>query len=119
VQEKQGTLREVNEAARSLDATLAEVVLRGGVDAVIAVSCDPAGVNELLIQASKWVTNQLKCLNSLRLFALCRETKLAIVGTGGTSISYIIGLGCNVIGSSGGSVATTPLSKVYADAACI
>lgn len=52
-----------------------------------------------------------------RAFAAAAERRTPIVGTGGTSLGMAMALGCLVVGSSGGSVATTNKSKVTSYAA--
>ncbi len=61
-------------------------------DALISISSDPDGSNKQLFQAAA-------------------QCGIPIVGTGGTSISTISTIGGNVIGCSGGSVATTSATR--------
>ena len=84
-----GSLSTVNAEARRADARLAARVDARDVDALVVMSCDPHNVNAASIAA-------------------CARTNTPITGTGGTSISEILLLGGNVIGVSGGSVATSP-----------
>ena len=86
------TLEQINRMAHIEDAQLAGLIRSGRIHALISISSDPEGVNKASTTA-----------------AIARE--IPIVGTGGTSISSLSLSGANVIGSSGGSVATTTISK--------
>ncbi|EGD83702.1 hypothetical protein PTSG_11457, partial [Salpingoeca rosetta] len=86
-----GALAQANERARQADAALARHIAAGHIDAVITLSSDPLNVNSRTIKA-------------------CIQARVPVVGTGGTSVSEITLAGARVIGMSGGSVATTPLT---------
>ncbi|CAM9170901.1 unnamed protein product, partial [Sphacelaria rigidula] len=66
--------------------------------ALVAISCDIRGVNR-------------------QTFTAARDCRAPIVGTGGSSLGEAIAMGCLLVGSSGGSVATTHKSKVVSYAA--
>ncbi|CAM9702862.1 unnamed protein product [Choristocarpus tenellus] len=70
-------------------------------DGLVAISFDVHGVNRRAVEAA-------------------RDMGLPVVGTGGSSLGEAIAMGCNVVGSSGGSVATTNKSKAvsYATGLC-
>lgn len=87
-----GRLEEVNRVARSEDGELARLIKEGSVQAIIAMSCDPEGINSRSINAAI-------------------AAGIPIVGTGGKSMSYIASAGGLVVGSSGGSVASTQISR--------
>ena len=97
---EEGKLSDMNGILLDEDAKLAAMITRGDIDALIAVSSDPEGVNKQSIEA-----------------AIAKE--IPIVGTGGRSISAISLKGGNVIGCSGGSVATTGVSKSISFAASL
>jgi len=100
INEAKGNLRDINERAKRIDASIAIKIMKGEVNALISVSSDPNKVNEKCIIAAI-------------------EKNIPIVGTGGTSISTISLNGANVIGSSGGSVATTSISRGISFAASL
>ncbi|TSB47229.1 PTS sugar transporter [Alkalicoccobacillus porphyridii] len=77
-----GTLEEVNQRAVDLDKRLAESILDGEIDGLIAMSADPSKANQQVIQAAV-------------------EAKIPVVGTGGTSMADIGVQGANVIAQSG------------------
>jgi fructose-specific phosphotransferase system IIC component len=85
-----GTLAEVNEAARALDAELARTLADGGLDALVLVSADPEGVNAAVVRAAV-------------------EAGVPAAGTGGTSIAAAQALGLRLVAASGttGSTSTT------------
>lgn len=89
-----GTLQEANQQARKYDEKIALAVKNGEIDAIIAISCDPGdnGVN-------------------FHAFEAARQQGIPVVGTGGTSISYLVTKSTNIIGCSGGSVATSPQTR--------
>lgn len=82
------------------DADLASRIRDGAIDAIISISSDPERHNQ-------------------RSFAAAIEAGVPIVGTGGTSISHVATSGGNVIGCSGGSVATTAATRGICFAASI
>ncbi|CAM9863098.1 unnamed protein product [Ectocarpus sp. 13 AM-2016] len=59
---------------------------------LVAISCDVHGVNS-------------------EAFTAARGCRAPVVGTGGTSLGSALAMGCLLVGSSGGSVATTNKSK--------
>ena len=87
-----GTLLTVNQVLAGEDKRLASMIKSGEVHALITLSSDPTGYNKNTIKAAI-------------------EAGIPIVGTGGQSISTISTFGGNVIGCSGGSVATTAVSR--------
>jgi hypothetical protein len=87
-----GPLSYVNARAKYADEKIARMIDFGQVDALISISSDPSGINKLAVEA-----------------AIVKG--IPIVGTGGTSIGEIATQGGNVVGCSGGSVATTALSR--------
>jgi hypothetical protein len=95
-----GTLRSVNAVAKLEDDKLAELIIRGHVDAVISMSSDPDVVN------AKSLSSAIKM-------------GVPIVGTGGKSMSIIASQGGLIIGCSGGSVASTQLSRAICFSAAL
>eukprot|EP01036_Dinobryon_divergens_P022310 gene22310-30554_t len=93
-----GNLAEVNKIALETDKYISNLVRTGQVDAIIAISCDPGGLHHG------------KGANQLT-FDAAIQASVPIVGTGGTSISYLATKAANVIGCSGGSVAATPQTR--------
>ena len=87
-----GTLNDVNNQLKIDDRRLADLILLGSVDAIISISSDPEGANKLTVAA-----------------AILKN--IPFLGTGGTSLSFISTSGGNVIGSSGGSVATSAVTR--------
>ena len=87
-----GSLDHVNIALMIEDARIARLIHSNTIHAVIAISSDPIGANKLTISAAI-------------------KKNIPIIGTGGTSLSCISTLGGNVIGCSGGSVATTGVTR--------
>jgi len=86
------TLYNVNKLAKQIDEVIANNIRNGNIDALISISSDPEGVNKNTILAAI-------------------EMNIPIVGTGGTSMSYIQTAGGRVVGCSGGSIATTAISR--------
>ena len=96
-----GQLQDINVHLRNhVDPALAALIEEGSIDVVISISSDPEG-------------------NNAQAFAAAVRTMIPIVGTGGTSISQIATMGGNVIGCSGGSVATTAVTRGICFAASI
>ena len=91
----QGSLREVNVAAREADERLADAIRSGEITALVTASCDPTGVNAASIAAAA-------------------EAGIPVVGTGGSSIAVIIKTGALVLGASGGSVSASASARVSA-----
>lgn len=87
-----GSLYDVNQHLMIQDIRIAELIYSNKIDAVITISSDPEGANKVTIAAA---------INK----------NIPIIGTGGTSLSCIGTLGGNVIGCSGGSVATTGITR--------
>eukprot|EP01038_Epipyxis_sp_PR26KG_P008137 gene8137-11016_t len=87
-----GSLKEINLLLKKQDNILAELIKNNQIDGIISISSDPNQMNYNTIQASI-----LK--------------NIPIIGTGGQSISQISIQGGNVIGNSGGSVATSAKSR--------
>lgn len=85
-----GTLAEVNRAAATLDAEIADQVHAGVVDGLILMSADPTGTNAATVAAGV-------------------EQGLPAAGTGGTSIATAQQMGLNIVGASGttGTTSTT------------
>ena len=83
----------INNLVRKLETTLAEKINNGDIDGLISVSCEPSLVHRTLQAAS--------------------IKKLPVTGSGGTSLSEISSsrYKLQLIGNSGGSVATTPETK--------
>eukprot|EP00037_Helgoeca_nana_P021691 m.219257 g.219257 ORF g.219257 m.219257 type:complete len:548 (-) comp25747_c0_seq1:426-2069(-) len=81
-----------NRIAAATDVTFGKAVAARRVDGIIVVSCAPHGVNREVLRAAA-------------------EVGVPVVGTGGASIAQLCVLGCRVLPSSGGSVATAPEAK--------
>lgn len=91
---EQKPLNEVNEEAKALDAKLAELIEAGQIDALVLMSCDPTGINQVSLAAAA-------------------QKKLPCVGTGGTSMGHCQKMGCNVISASG-TTGTTNRTRAVA-----
>jgi len=78
----EGELSAVNDAAKAVDAHIAEEIRAGNIQGLIVMSAEPGGVNQQVIKAAA-------------------ETQLPIVGTGGTSMALITASGAKVIATSG------------------
>ena len=87
-----GTLACVNRELRIEDLRISNLISANEIDAIVSISSDPEDTNKLTVAAAI-------------------QMNIPILGTGGTSLSYIGTSGGNVIGCSGGSVATTGLSR--------
>jgi hypothetical protein len=87
-----GTLASVNTLLKSEDLRISHLILSNEIDAIVSISSDPEDTNKLTVAAAI-------------------QMNIPILGTGGTSLSYISTSGGNVIGCSGGSVATTGLTR--------
>lgn len=90
----EATLREVNEQAKVLDAKLADLIENGEIDGVMMMSSDPKGVNAASTKAMA-------------------NTKIPVVGTGGTSMSNTQMAGAKVISASG-TTGTTNRTRAVA-----
>ena len=78
----EGKLSAVNDAAKEVDAHIAQEIRAGNIHGLIVMSAEPGGVNRQVFNAAA-------------------ETQLPIVGTGGTSMALIAALGAKVIATSG------------------
>ncbi|MGE5585619.1 MAG: PTS sugar transporter [Bacillota bacterium] len=90
----EGTLSQVNDKARELDAGIARSIESGQIDGLFLVSSDPDGVNRESIRAAA-------------------RGKLVVVGTGGTSMAKAQSLGLTVISVSG-TTGTTNRTRAIA-----
>ncbi len=90
----EGTLKEVNEKAKEVDASLAEKIRGGEIDGLMFVSADPEGANAQAVAAAA-------------------ETKIPMAGTGGTGVAMIQSKGCNVLSASG-TTGTTNRTRAVA-----
>lgn len=87
-----GTLKEINEHVKELEAVLADDIRRGEIHALISVSCKVSLFSQTLKAAS--------------------DKHLPVTGTGGASLSLASSeYNIRLVGNAGGSVATTPLTK--------
>lgn len=86
------TLSEVNETCRKMDATVAKAIRSGKVKGLICISCHVGIHSETLLAAS--------------------EMKIAVTGTGGTSLSSAVArYQIHLVGNAGGSVATSSYTR--------
>ena len=90
----EGTLAEMNEAAKAYDDALAAKITAEEIDAVVILSCDPKNVNNKALTAAA-------------------AKQLPIAGTGGTSVANAQSMGCNVISASG-TTGTTNRTRAIA-----
>lgn len=90
----EGSLAEVNEAARLLDAEIADAVREDRIDGLILMSCDPTDTNFRTIEA-----------------AVAKNVPAA--GTGGTSIAKAQQQGLRLVGASG-TTGTTSVTRSVA-----
>ncbi|WP_054956820.1 hypothetical protein [Paenibacillus dakarensis] len=90
----EGTLKEVNEAARRLDQEIAEQIELGEIEGIIAMSADPENTNRHTFEAAA-------------------RHKLPVTGTGGTSMAIIQSKGVHVISASG-TTGTTNRTRAVA-----
>jgi fructose-specific phosphotransferase system IIC component len=90
----EGSLAEVNAAARVLDAEIAATIEAGGVDGLILMSADPTDTNSAAVAA-----------------AVAADVPAA--GTGGTSIAKAQQLGLRLVGASG-TTGTTSVTRSVA-----
>lgn len=88
-------LGEVNEAASARDAELARLIDDGGIDALMLMSCDPAGANRLAVEAAA-------------------RAGIPVVGTGGSSMAGVQAAGCRVVAASGTTGTTNRTRAVSA-----
>ena len=95
---KEGTLAEINKLAKEYDAKLAKLIRDGKIDGIMLMSCDPKGINNEALKAAA-------------------EKKVAVAGTGGTSMADTQALGCRVIAASGTTGTTNRTRAVSAVAA--
>ncbi|MBM4761403.1 PTS sugar transporter [Bacillus sp. B15-48] len=78
----QGTLKEVNAEAETMDQEIAAKIANGEIDGLIFMSADPNGANKHVVEAAA-------------------KRKLPATGTGGTSMATISSKGVHVISTSG------------------
>lgn len=76
------TLKEINQMAEKTDQELADLIMKGEIDGIMLLSCDPKGVNSKALTAAA-------------------EKKIPCAGTGGTSMANTQAMGCRVIAASG------------------
>ena len=88
-------LSAVNEQAEVLDARLAELISAGEIDALMLMSCDPAGVNRRALEAAV-------------------AAGIPVAGTGGTSMARVREMGANVVAASGTTGTTSRTRAVSA-----
>ncbi|MCD8083365.1 MAG: PTS sugar transporter [Clostridiales bacterium] len=89
-----GTLIEVNETAAQADQELAKLIEDGQIDGIMFVSADPDGANQKAASAAA-------------------KAGIPMAGTGGSGVSRIQNLGCNVISASG-TTGTTNRTRAVA-----
>ncbi|NPV43394.1 MAG: PTS sugar transporter [Firmicutes bacterium] len=94
-----GTLEQVNEQAKAKDKKIAELIKEGKIDGLILVSADPENTNKEAINEAA-------------------ETKIATVGTGGTSMAKVQSLGLNVVAVSG-TTGTTNRTRAIANVSAL
>lgn len=92
--EKEGTLSEVNEAAKETDGLIADLIKEGKIDGVMFVSANPENVNHLT-------------------FTAAIETGLPLAGTGGSSVAKVQSMGGKVLSASG-TTGTTNRTRAVA-----
>ena len=124
-----GTLEAINNLVRAVDRSLATetgqsasrepsleqalLELQLNAPAVQAIDALPAWCSlDGLVSISSSPTDVNKCV-----FESLAGLGLPVVATGGTSVGQMAAAGVNVVGASGGSVATTPASKAIVAAA--
>ena len=90
----EGTLKEVNEKAREVDAKLAQKISAGEIDGMMFVSADPEGANAQAVEAAA-------------------KAGIPMAGTGGTGVALIQSKGCNVLSASG-TTGTTNRTRAVA-----
>lgn len=90
----EGTLAEMNQAAKEYDEKLAQLIKEDQIDAVVILSCDPKGVNSKALSAAA-------------------EKKIPVAGTGGSSVANAQSMGCNVVSASG-TTGTTNRTRAIA-----
>ncbi|RYL97418.1 PTS sugar transporter [Sporolactobacillus sp. THM7-7] len=89
-----GSLKKANEKAALLDRSLAQKIRSGEVDGLVVMSADPEKVNKEVVDAAV-------------------EKNIPIVGTGGSSMSFVESRGANVISASG-TTGTTNRTRAIA-----
>lgn len=91
----EAALSVINEQAAAVDAALAAAIRAGEVDALMLLSCDPAGANALALAAAA-------------------EAGIPVAGTGGSSMARVREMGCNVVAVSGTTGTTSRTRAVSA-----
>lgn len=95
----EGKLSDVNAAVKETDAEIAESIRSGNIHGLIVMSADPGKANREVFRAAA-------------------ETKIPIVGTGGTSMAMIAASGAKVIATSG-TTGTTNRTRAVSFAASL
>ncbi|CAM9366576.1 unnamed protein product [Phaeothamnion confervicola] len=96
-----GGLNAVNATASEVhDATIAAAIRGAELDGLVVISCDPGRTNQKALLAA-------------------RDADVPVAGTGGSSLGEALALGVNIVGCSGGSVATTNESRAMTAAASL
>ncbi|CAB1116454.1 unnamed protein product [Ectocarpus sp. CCAP 1310/34] len=122
LQQKARTLLDVNMAARKEDVKIAAALREGCGRQDDAPKQSPRGANAatspkmLPLHGLVAISCDVHGVNS-HAFTAARGCRAPVVGTGGTSLGSALAMGCLLVGSSGGSVATTNKSKVVSYAA--
>ena len=94
-----GTLEQVNQQAQTKDQKIGDSVKAGEIDGLILVSADPNSNNQAAIKAAA-------------------QTKIPVVGTGGTSMANVQSLGSNVVAVSG-TTGTTNRTRAIANVSAL
>ncbi|WP_313570176.1 PTS sugar transporter [Pantoea piersonii] len=94
-----GKLSEVNDAMKDTDAAIASEIRSGNIHGLIVMSADPGNANREVFRAAA-------------------ETKVPIVGTGGTSMAMIAASGAKVVATSG-TTGTTSRTRAVSFAASL
>ena len=88
-------LARVNETARALDNTLANMIDACEIDGLMLMSCDPEGANKQAVAAAA-------------------RAQIPVAGTGGTSMAGVTAAGCHVVSASGTTGTTNRTRAVSA-----
>lgn len=92
--EKEDTLANINEAALTVDAEIAEMIKNGQIDGVMFVSAEPEKINH-------------------RTFAEAIQAGLPLAGTGGSSVAKVQSMGGRLLSASG-TTGTTNRTRAVA-----
>lgn len=92
--EKEGTLSEMNEAAKEVDARIAKMIQDGQIDGVMFVSAEPDKINHLTFEAAI-------------------AAHLPLAGTGGSSVAKVQSMGGKMLSASG-TTGTTNRTRAVA-----